>query len=251
MNMKWISAGAMLALAFAGFGGASAFAASGDIILTGGSQTASEVTTGQANTYTVELTNTGPARTVLVDLEVAKVGAGKVGQAFTDAVAFAEGESRTFQITTSDHLDPGAYYFSIGIFNPGWNGLLWWYHRQEEFTARSPEMESQGVMVSASWETAASVSQGQTTTFSAQFHNYAADDRTVLTDIELHDINGAKISQAFLDDVHFSSGEERVGNLISPDNLAPGTYYYSVGIFNPGWNGLLHWFDHLKEFTVH
>ena len=227
-----------------------AHAAESDIIPTASSERTDHIVRGETNTFTVTLTNIGVPHTVLVDVELKALGAIKIDQKYWDNYEFQVRGDGTFELATPADLDPGTYYFSVGIFEPGWNGMQAWYHRLQEFTVSSPEHEAMGVVVKKSWETKSSFAQGETNEFYAQFHNYAASDQTVLGDLELYDSAGHKVHQVFADNVTIGPAQDTVGGIMSPDNLAPGTYYYSVGVFTPGWGSLIHWYDHLQEFTV-
>jgi hypothetical protein len=80
-------------------------------------------------------------------------------------------------------------------------------------------------------------------------------DQTVLVDIELHNSSGALVDQQFFDAYTVSSTKKTGGstfltNACSAAPLANDTYTYSVGLFKPGWNGLLQWYSDVASFTV-
>jgi hypothetical protein len=226
-----------------------AFAQSGDVVLVHTAQSDASVFTGETNTFTADFAYSGDGANVLIDLELKDSSGNKVAQQFWDNAAFP-GQS-TFTLTTSPDLPVGIYHLSVGIFNPGWAGLRHWYNNQEEFSVMArPSGTGEGVSVVTSWETKSSLNQGETNEFYAQFHNGSSTDQTVLGDIELFNSSGTKIHQTFADNVTLSPDQNSVGGIMSPDNLAPGTYYYSVGIFTPGWGSLIHWYHHLQEFQV-
>lgn len=245
----FVSLGLFLGLAVFG----PADAAGGGVAVMNQWQSHTAIQTGQSNTMTVQFANeSDAAQTVLIDLELMDLSGAKVLQKFWDSQIFASQEIRTYELAVPADADlaPGTYYLSFGVFRPGWSGLEKWYHRILEFSYRSTTYEQMGVVVKESWQTASTLQQGQSNEFYARYHNYAAEPKTVLGDIELHDANGAKVAQVFADNATLAPGESSTGGIRSPDNLVPGTYYYSVGIFNPGWSGLLRWYHRLQEFTV-
>jgi len=226
-----------------------ASAQSGDVVLVHTNQTHSSLFSGETNSLSADFAYSDDGATVLIDMELKDSVGNKVAQAFWDNQVMP-GQS-TFTLTTSPDLPVGIYRLSVGIFSPGWGGLRHWYNNEQEFAViAKPASSGEGVVVVNSWETASTLQQGQTNEFYAQFHNYAATDQTVLGDIELHDINGNKVHQVFADNVTLSPGQDSVGGIMSPENLVPGAYYYSVGVFTPGWASVIHWYHRLQEFTV-
>jgi len=77
-----------------------------------------------------------------------------------------------------------------------------------------------------------------------------ATGQKVLIDLELYDSTGHKLAQTFEDRVTLPAHKTRDFMLTPPSNLPAATYYYSVGIFNPNWNGLVHWYDQVQHFAT-
>jgi hypothetical protein len=75
---------------------------------------------------------------------------------------------------------------------------------------------------------------------------------SALIDLEVYNAAGLKIHQRYWDKQSFSAGVTRTfsSTLTIPANLPTGTYTVKVGVFGPGWNGLLKWNNAAATFTV-
>jgi hypothetical protein len=76
--------------------------------------------------------------------------------------------------------------------------------------------------------------------------------RRALVDVEVYDPNGNKVFQRFYDNQSFTANVHRRYTMpYKPPAGAPtGTYTVKVGVFQPGWAGLLLWNDRAATFTV-
>ncbi len=75
---------------------------------------------------------------------------------------------------------------------------------------------------------------------------------TALVDIEAYSASGEKVYQAYWDSQRFSANRTRSFSKTwtVPMDLAPGTYTLKIGVFRPGWGGLLHWNNGARTFVV-
>ncbi len=91
---------------------------------------------------------------------------------------------------------------------------------------------------------------GEGNVLTAIFTNVSSNSSPVLVDLELYSSDNRKIAQKFWDNVVVWPEHTATFQLATPENLAAGSYYYSVGIFNPGWNGNLKWYSVVQRFSV-
>ena len=80
----------------------------------------------------------------------------------------------------------------------------------------------------------------------------ASSNVAALVDLEVYSPSGKKVYQKFYDDRSFTPG---VGRTFSsywsiPSSAEKGTYTVKIGVFRPGWAGLLAWNDSAATFTV-
>jgi len=94
------------------------------------------------------------------------------------------------------------------------------------------------------------VKRGGTLTLSATVSASAA--ATGLVDVEVYDPSGNKSMQKFWDRQSFSgtAAKSFSASFRVPVNAQPGTWKVKVGVFGPGWAGLLGWNDTAASFTV-
>jgi hypothetical protein len=71
-------------------------------------------------------------------------------------------------------------------------------------------------------------------------------------DIEVYNSAGQKVYQSFWDGQSFKANTTRTFRATwrVPANAAPGTYTVKIGIFKPGWAGLVLWNNGARTFTV-
>ncbi|MDB5244206.1 MAG: hypothetical protein JWN18_76 [Parcubacteria group bacterium] len=111
------------------------------------------------------------------------------------------------------------------------------------------EHSSGDLSLVSSSQTADSVQPGETLTFTAMFESTSPSGKALL-DLEIYDSSGHKVGQTYADRVTIPSHKTVTRTITSSADLPAGTYFLSVGIFNPGWNGVIHWYDHIRSFTV-
>lgn len=77
-------------------------------------------------------------------------------------------------------------------------------------------------------------------------------DSRALVDVEIYDPTGTKVYQRYWDNRDFNASQTR--NFFFrwkvPSNAMKGTYTVKIGIFNPGWAGLLMWNNNAATFEV-
>lgn len=105
------------------------------------------------------------------------------------------------------------------------------------------------------WTTSArvssrSVSPGSTQYITGFFRPSRAG--SALIDVEVYDPSGRRVQQGYWDRQAFQTGQERSFHVSwrVPANARKGTYTVKLGVFNPGWNGLIRWNDSAVQFTV-
>jgi len=96
--------------------------------------------------------------------------------------------------------------------------------------------------------TPSSVAPGQNVSVVAQITSAAAS--TALVDVEIYNPAGTKAHQVWFDNQTFTAGQQRsyTVNWIAP--ATTGTYAVRIGVFVPGWQGLLHWNNDAGSFVV-
>jgi len=187
-------------------------------------------------TLHAQFRNEGTAAiTVLSDIELYKEGV-KVGQKFEDNVVIAPGAVKEFSMTAPADLPQGNYRFAVAGFGPGWSQLYQWIDSAAAFTVG----QAAGPKLSI-------VDNGQTW---VSVRSSGADAR-VLVDLELYDSQGRRVMQKFFDRETIRQGETKTYHL-GPAFLSPGNdpYVFKVGMFQPGWNGLISWHDRVEEFSI-
>ncbi len=93
------------------------------------------------------------------------------------------------------------------------------------------------------------ISTGQSATFTATLGGNSTGQK-ILLDLELYDSTGQQVAQTFLDKITLPAHKNATLGLTAPASLPPGTYYFSVGVFTPGWGELTHWYHAVKSLTV-
>lgn len=235
--------------------------ASAQASLVNSSETSSQVSSGQANTFTATIGGTDTDQTVLVDLEVKDANGQKVAQAFFDNQTIHAGQTQNFTLASPTSLPDGNYSFSVGIFNPGWSSLEQWYESVQKFTIGN-SVASGGTtphnviapdtccfVVTPGFN----VTRGQPVSDTIKLTNTDSVSHTVLIDLEVHPANGPdqKMDQNFYDNQTFAPGETKTYTMTTQTGSYPSNQYdFRLGIFNPGWNGLIDWWNGLGSFQV-
>lgn len=80
----------------------------------------------------------------------------------------------------------------------------------------------------------------------------ASSNVAALVDLEVYSPSGQKVYQKFYDNRSFTGGVARTfGSFWSiPASAEKGTYTVKIGVFRPGWAGLLDWNDSAIQFTA-
>jgi hypothetical protein len=213
-----------------------------DVTLTHDTLSAS-VAAGTSNTITSYFNNSGPAKNVLIDLELYdSVTLNKVAQKYWDNVTIGAGATASVVWDTPTSLPQGTYLLQVGIFETGWGNLIHWYKDQESFTVTAGT-PTPVVMLSSSSQSAS----GSEYTLTADISNTGSSTIPVLVDLEVYDQAGNKVAQKFFD--NFPAMGTSTLNLTTPA-LSAGAYRFAVGIFNPGWSSLINWYNSVQSFTV-
>jgi hypothetical protein len=95
-----------------------------------------------------------------------------------------------------------------------------------------------------------SVARGQSVTLVTGVTSTQAT--TVLIDVEVYDAAGKKVYQKWYDNVSLSANTKKTVRPVwaVPSGQAAGKYTIKVGVFKPGWQGLLEWKDPAGTVTV-
>ena len=186
---------------------------------------------------------------ILVDLEVYNSNGQKIYQTFFDNTELEAGTGREFAIYHPANLPPGVYRYAVGVFNPGWDGLIEWYDFPRALTVHDPNEPLPELNVTDSAIQSETFSVGQSTLLSATITNTVAPVET-LVDLEVYNEAGDKMAQHYVNNVHFASNESRTFNMNTPTDLPPGRYRFAVGIFQPWWSDLMQWRDAEGYFEV-
>ena len=75
---------------------------------------------------------------------------------------------------------------------------------------------------------------------------------TALVDVELYDPSGTRVGQVSWDRQAFSANLTRSfsTSFKLPANAKTGTWTVKVGVFNPGWAGMLSWTNSATTFVL-
>lgn len=219
-----------------------------EILIVSWSQTETTMFPGDTNTLTTFLRSAAEPTSALVDLEVKNLDEEVVFQKFFDNVTLTT-EGQSFELHVPADLSPGIYHFSIGIFDPGWAGLINWHEAILEFVKVDQGPDTGTLTIGSSWQKNSSISEDESNQLFVYYHNHTASPVTFIGDLEIHDINGNKVHQDF-GEYTISADNGLVDGISTSEELAPGRYYFSVGLFEPGWTALKQWFHRLQEFEI-
>lgn len=80
----------------------------------------------------------------------------------------------------------------------------------------------------------------------------SSQNTSALFDIEIYSPSGRKVYQKFYDNQSFTAGIVRSfgTSWTIPASAEKGIYTVKIGVFKPGWSGLLSWNDRAAQFTV-
>lgn len=115
---------------------------------------------------------------------------------------------------------------------------------------RTPTTTVGGVWTASGSTSASSVARGTSVTLSATVANNTSGN--ALVDIEVYNASGRKVYQTYWDGQAFTANTPRTFSRAwqVPANLPAGTYTLKIGVFKPGWAGLLRWNNSARTFTV-
>ncbi|HYE60198.1 MAG TPA: hypothetical protein VEA18_03375 [Candidatus Kapabacteria bacterium] len=202
--------------------------------------------------FTAVVKNTGGSTTgVLVDIEMYDSAGQKVYQRVYNKVYLRAGSSFEYQLGNPYYLKPGNYYYSVGIFGVDWNGLQRWYHSVQTYTKPEKNQQQPATAVLSVTTTIANgtVTAGQANALTATVHSANASSK-VLIDLEVFNNAGQKVAQKFVDNVTINANGSYTVDMTTPTTLTPGQYRFSVGLFNPGWAGMIKWHNDGGTFQV-
>src|SRR5581483_8228127 len=198
--------------------------------------------------WTVTFGGGAQDQTVLLDLEIKNPATmTRYAQNYWDNVLIPAGSSKTVSITMPKGLPPAQYSFSAGVFDPGWQGLRYWYKAQRAANVTGTASLPDVVYDHSTFQ--ASVPAGTTDPFTVYIKDLN-QTKTVLVDLELKDLAYNKYGQKYWDNVTIPANTTQAFSWDIPTTLPPGTYYLAVGIFDPQWKSLLHWYKYQETFTV-
>jgi hypothetical protein len=252
---KKIAGAVVLAAVTFGAGATSHVQAATDVILQSPYQQTTNINQGQTNTFhAVIQNNTGAERRVLVDLELHNSSGQRVAQQVYDNVLIRPYNIVDLTLRSPSNLPPGTYTWKVGIYFPGWNGQIAWYENALTFQVNNPSGTSTttgDVLLNSA--VLGSARFNNCPPLTAVLSNTSPNARNVLVDIELRRNNGELVDQYYVNNFTVPSALSRTLSAVTNQctrRLEAGTYNYSVGIFNPGWNGVLHWYSNVRSFTV-
>lgn len=121
------------------------------------------------------------------------------------------------------------------------------------FFATNAEAAPADVKMTEAWQSALNVELGIPNlehTYYARFQNTGATPERVLLDLELYSPLG-RSGQKF-EERTIAPGETVELTLVKrfQSDTAPGTWWFKTGIFNPGWAGLVRWYDEAARTAV-
>lgn len=189
---------------------------------------------------------------VLLDIEVWKTIGVKVDQNFWDDMVLVKGQPVTKVMRIIDGCNhPADYVVKVGVFKPGWAGVIHWYETAATFTVTDPNLPTTGVRGDVTLESSSVASSGGTSALTANFALSSGDYQKVLLDAELYDSAGTKVYQTYVSDVFFDKNSPRqTVTFTAAANLPPGTYTWKVAVFEGLWQKLLHWYDKAQTFAI-
>lgn len=179
-----------------------------------------------------------PSESVLIDLELSNSAGKKVAQQVFDMVQITSSSTIDKMLEVPRNLPGGTYYFNVGIFKPGWQGLVTWYDKAVTFTlGASGQYEDGNVIMTSATATPAVIKQGEVSTLAAAFASPNTQNH-VLLDLALVDAGGKKVASRVIDNVAFpragTGNYENVFTLSTPATLPSGIYSFDVRIFTLG-----------------
>jgi hypothetical protein len=188
---------------------------------------------------------------VLIDFELRSANGTLVHQQFFNNYSVPSTKNRgpvSLANTCQEKLADGQYFYSIGIFEPDWDGLIHWYDRIKTFTV-AVGSEVGDVFLSNARATRTDIPQGQTMSLVATVTNFYPSQKTILVDLELYNSSNTKAYQLF-GEINISAGGTNTFTASSPSTIPKGNYRWAVGLFTPGWTSLTHWYNTAQTIRV-
>lgn len=198
---------------------------------------------------------TPPSRPVIIDLELYNHDTGQqVAQKIYENVILSDTESDVRTLEIPKTLPAGTYVAKVGIFSPGWEHLLHWYDNAFEVDlGAAGSYEDDVVLIGSTNINPNSVSAGSSSQLSVSVFSPNTTNH-VLIDLELYNKAGQKVVQTYFDNIAIpkagTGNYQDVYSLFTPTNLPSGTYTFKAGLFHPGWNGLIEWYNYIGALTI-
>jgi hypothetical protein len=221
------------------------------LILQSSYQNSTSITPDEINTFHGIVQNTtGSSQQILLDLELYNANNQKIAQQFYDAQTIEPYNVINQTLRSPPHLPPGSYAWKVGIFNPGWNGLIAWYDNPLTFSVTDRTQDQTGD-VTLNTAVLGEFHYNNCPPITALLSNSSSNSRNILLDIELRNSHSELVDQYFTDNVSVAGNQSLVPVTNNCSRTLPDDIYnYSIGIFNPQWNGLVHWYNNVRSFTV-
>ncbi len=220
-----------------------------EVYLISGFETVPSVSPGHSNAFFARFNSPNTDNTVLIDIELLNSSNQKVAQAFWDNVTIKKGGVTSlpgpFSAFSPASLPVGTYHWAVGIFKPGWSGLIMWRGFVASFMVIAPGQAGDIVIQSQEFQNILGFNA-----LAVQFSN-AGPTKTITLDLELFNSASQRIGQVFINGVEFYSGTS-ISLKLNATNVS-GTYTYKAGVFSAGtptWGSLLQWYNDLWEFEA-
>ena len=226
----------------------------------------SEAAGGYTTTVTVPATNQAgagvsfsvqvssvTATSALIDLEVYGPNGGRVLQQVWDRQVLNAGASLTLSTTWASPSSAvtGTYTAKVGVFGPGWAGLRDWNDRAATFTLTAAGSGPPNAAYSSTAVvTPTTPTAGSPVSITARVTSPLT--RSALIDVEVYGPTGAKVHQQAFDNQALTAGQPYAVTAVWPvaATAAAGSYRVKIGVFAPGWGGVLHWNDAAATVAV-
>lgn len=258
---KVFSAAAIFGLVLAGSlaAGSATFADNPTVTLHSSLEASNSIFAGQSNDLEIFVSGADHDQRVLVDLEVYNSSNQKVKQFAADNELFTAGLQKFYKVNTGA-LPADAYHVSVGIFNPGWNGLIHWYDSVQKFlvVAGTPSVTPAPAPAPALLDPVVIDPAGT--------KEYQNEDGLVYLNVRLKNIDfsmhhlvsvnvkiigaasGVVASQNWNNmDLNFAQTSDLT--MVAPNNLAPGAYTFAIEVSYPGTN-VKHLYNNFGEFSI-
>lgn len=183
-------------------------------------------------------TDNPPSDNVLLNLELSNSQNQKVAQAWYDNVRILDKNEIDRTLDVPQYLPGGMYSFDVGIFQPGWDGLIKWYDDVATFRLTDTgQWEDNHVEMAYAWVNPPKIRTGQTSILGASFMSPHTENH-VYVDLALLDSTNAKVAETVHENVALprsgTGNYDIIYTLQSPPTLASGTYTFRVSIHTLG-----------------